>query len=298
MRKKVLSRWLLPALVLCLASGGVALADDLAKLASNPDDWVMQAGNYANTRYSELKQINKENVKNLQVDWTFSTGVLRGHEGGPLIIGDTMYFVTPFPNNVFAINLKNQQILWKYEPKQDSSVIAVMCCDVVNRGVAYADGTIFLHQADTTLVALDAKTGKVKWSVKDGDPKKGETGTDAPHVFKDKVITGISGGEWGVRGYITAYDVNTGKQVWRAYSTGPDAEMLFDPDKTMTWTDGEMKPVGKDSSLKTWKGDQWKIGGGTTWGWYSYDPKSNLMFYGSGNPGTWNPTQRPGDNKW
>jgi PQQ-dependent dehydrogenase (methanol/ethanol family) len=298
MRKKVLSRWLLPALVLCLASGGVALADDLAKLASNPDDWVMQAGNYANTRYSELKQINKENVKNLQVDWTFSTGVLRGHEGGPLIIGDTMYFVTPFPNNVFAINLKNQQILWKYEPKQDSSVIAVMCCDVVNRGVAYADGTIFLHQADTTLVALDAKTGKVKWSVKDGDPKKGETGTDAPHVFKDKVIIGISGGEFGVRGYITAYDVKSGKKVWRAYSTGPDDEMLMDPEKTMTWTDGKMAPVGKDSSLKTWKGDQWKIGGGTTWGWYSYDPKSNLMFYGSGNPGTWNPTQRPGDNKW
>jgi PQQ-dependent dehydrogenase (methanol/ethanol family) len=276
----------------------VALADDLAKLASNPDDWVMQAGNYANTRYSELKQINKENVKNLQVDWTFSTGVLRGHEGGPLIIGDTMYFVTPFPNNVFAINLKNQQILWKYEPKQDSSVIAVMCCDVVNRGVAYADGTIFLHQADTTLVALDAKTGKVKWSVKDGDPKKGETGTDAPHVFKDKVIIGISGGEFGVRGYITAYDVKSGKKVWRAYSTGPDDEMLMDPEKTMTWTDGKMAPVGKDSSLKTWKGDQWKIGGGTTWGWYSYDPKSNLMFYGSGNPGTWNPTQRPGDNKW
>jgi PQQ-dependent dehydrogenase (methanol/ethanol family) len=276
----------------------MALADDLAKLASNPDDWVMQAGNYANTRYSELKQINKENVKNLQVDWTFSTGVLRGHEGGPLIIGDTMYFVTPFPNNVFAINLKNQQILWKYEPKQDSSVIAVMCCDVVNRGVAYADGTIFLHQADTTLVALDAKTGKVKWSVKDGDPKKGETGTDAPHVFKDKVIIGISGGEFGVRGYITAYDVKSGKKVWRAYSTGPDDEMLMDPEKTMTWTDGKMAPVGKDSSLKTWKGDQWKIGGGTTWGWYSYDPKSNLMFYGSGNPGTWNPTQRPGDNKW
>jgi PQQ-dependent dehydrogenase (methanol/ethanol family) len=298
MRKKVLSRWLLPALVLCLASGGVALADDLAKLASNPDDWVMQAGNYANTRYSELKQINKENVKNLQVDWTFSTGVLRGHEGGPLIIGDTMYFVTPFPNNVFAINLKNQQILWKYSPKQDSSVIAVMCCDVVNRGVAYSDGTIFLHQADTTLVALDAKTGKVKWSVKDGDPKKGETGTDAPHVFKDKVIIGISGGEFGVRGYITAYDVKSGKKVWRAYSTGPDDEMLMDPEKTMTWTDGKMAPVGKDSSLKTWKGDQWKIGGGTTWGWYSYDPKSNLMFYGSGNPGTWNPTQRPGDNKW
>ena len=177
-------------------------------------------------------------------------------------------------------------------------MIPVMCCDTVNRGVAYAEGKIFLQQADTNLVALDAKTGKELWKVKNGDPKKGETNTNAPHVFKDKVITGISGGEFGVRGYVVAYDINSGKQVWKAFSTGPDAEMLIDPDKTMTWTDGKMAPVGKDSSLKTWQGDQWKIGGGTTWGWYSYDPKLNLMYYGTGNPSTWNPVQRPGDNKW
>ena len=112
------------------------------------------------------------------------------------------------------------------------------------------------------------------------------------------MITGISGGEWGVRGFLAAYDINTGKQVWKAYSTGPDAEMLIDPDKTMTWTDGALKPVGKDSSLKTWQGDQWKTGGGTTWGWYSYDKALNLLYYGTGNPSTWNPAQRPGDNKW
>src|SRR5207244_1614975 len=98
--------------------------------------------------------------------------------------------------------------------------------------------------------------------------------------------------------FVAAYDIKSGRQVWKAYSTGPDAEMLMDPDKTMTWTDGKMAPVGRDSSLKTWQGDQWKIGGGTTWGWYSYDPKLNLMYYGSGNPSTWNPVQRPGDNKW
>ncbi len=112
------------------------------------------------------------------------------------------------------------------------------------------------------------------------------------------MITGISGGEWGVRGFLAAYDINTGKQVWKAYSTGPDAEMLIDPAKTMTWTDGTLQPVGEDSSLKTWKGDQWKTGGGTTWGWYSYDKALNLLFYGTGNPSTWNPAQRPGDNKW
>jgi PQQ-dependent dehydrogenase (methanol/ethanol family) len=173
-----------------------------------------------------------------------------------------------------------------------------MCCDTVYRGLAYAQNKIFLQQADSTLVALDAATGKVLWSVKNGDPKLGAVNTNAPHVFKDKVITGISGGEWGVRGFLAAYDINTGKQVWKAYSTGPDAEMLIDPDKTMTWTDGALKPVGKDSSLKTWKGDQWKTGGGTTWGWYSYDKALNLLYYGTGNPSTWNPSQRPGDNRW
>ena len=155
-----------------------------------------------------------------------------------------------------------------------------------------------MQQADSTLVALDAETGKVIWSVRNGDPKVGAVNTNAPHVFKDKVITGISGGEWGVRGYISAYDINTGKLVWRGYSTGPDAEMLIDPQTTTTWKDGKVQPVGANSSLQTWQGDQWKIGGGTTWGWYSYDPTLNRMFYGSGNPSTWNPAQRPGDNKW
>lgn len=284
---------------IALAVPGTALANDsVAKLIKDPKNWAMQAGNFENHRYSELKQINKGNVKNLKVAWTFSTGVLRGHEGGPLVIGDTLYVHSAFPNKVFAIDLETQKIKWKYEPKQDPSVIPVMCCDTVNRGLAYAEGKIFLQQADTKLVALDAKTGKEVWSVVNGDPKKGETNTSAPHVFKDKVITGISGGEFGVRGFVAAYDINTGKLVWKGYSMGPDSDMLMDPNKSMTWTDGKMAPVGPDSSLKTWQGDQWKIGGGTTWGWYSYDPNLNAMFYGSGNPSTWNPVQRPGDNKW
>lgn len=281
-----------------LALPALAVASDVESLTKNPQNWAMQAGSMANQRYSELKQINKDNAKNLQVAWTFSTGVLRGHEGGPLVIGDTMYVHSPFPNQVYALNLEDQSIRWKYEPKQDPAVIAVMCCDTVSRGVAYSDGKVFLQQADTTLVALDAKTGKELWKVVTGNPKAGETATNTPHVFKDKVITGISGGEFGVRGRITAYDMNTGKQVWKAFSTGPDEDMLINPARTMTWTDGKMAPVGKDSSIKTWKGDQWKIGGGTTWGWYSYDPATNLMYYGTGNPSTWNPRQRPGDNKW
>jgi PQQ-dependent dehydrogenase (methanol/ethanol family) len=206
-----------------------------------------------------------------------------------------MYLHTPFPNIVYALDLnKDGKILWKYEPKQDPSVVPVMCCDTVNRGLAYADGKIFLSQADTALVALDAKTGKLVWSVKNGDPSKGQTSTAAPHVFKDKVFVGIAGGEFGVRGHITAYNVADGKQVWRGYSTGPDSDTLIDPEKTTHLG----KPVGKDSGTNTWEGDQWQIGGGTTWGWYSYDPELNLIYYGSGNPSTWNPKQRPGDNRW
>ncbi len=280
----------------CSNAGSVPT--DLERAMGSSSNWASQAGDYANQRYSELSQINRGNVGNLQVAWSMSTGVLRGHEGSPLVVGDTMYVHTPFPNNVFAVNLKDQTFKWKYEPKQDTDVVPVMCCDTVNRGLAYGDGKIFLQQADTTLVALDAGTGAVVWTAKNGDPKKGETNTNAPHVFKDKVLTGISGGEFGVRGRVIAYDVKSGKRVWIGYSTGPDAEMLMDPAKTMTWTNGKMAPVGKDSSLKTWQGDQWKIGGGTTWGWYSYDPQLNLVYYGSGNPSTWNPAQRPGDNKW
>jgi PQQ-dependent dehydrogenase (methanol/ethanol family) len=284
---------------LLMAVPGIALANaDVAKLTGDAKNWAMQAGDFANKRYSTLTQINSKNVRDLQVAWTFSTGVLRGHEGGPLVIGDTMYLHSPFPNKVFAINLADQSIKWKYEPKQDAAVIPVMCCDTVNRGVAIAEGKVFLQQADTNLVALDAKTGKEIWKVKNGDPKIGETNTNTPHIFKDKVITGISGGEFGVRGHLTAYDINTGKQVWKAYSVGPDQDMLVDPKTTMTWTDGKMAPIGADSSIKSWKGDQWKIGGGTTWGWYSYDPALNLIYYGTGNPSTWNPSQRPGDNKW
>jgi len=256
---------------------------------------VMPTGDYANTRYSKLNQITAANAGKLQVAWTFSTGVLRGHEGGPLIIGNTMYVHTPFPNKVYALDLsQDNKIIWRYEPKQDPNVIPVMCCDTVNRGVSYGDGKIFLHQADTTLVALDAKTGKLVWSVKNGNPAKGETGTSSPMIFKDKVIVGISGGEFGVRGSVTAYNIKDGKQVWRGYSMGPDSDTLIDPAKTTHLG----KPVGKDSGTDTWQGDQWKIGGGPTWGWYSYDPELNLMYYGSGNPSTWNPKQRPGDNRW
>ena len=256
--------------MLLALSSGAGANDALAELGKDTANWVMQSGDYANTRYSPLKNIDKDNVGDLQVAWSFSTGVLRGHEGGPLVIGDTMFVHTPFPNIVYALDLSEDgAIKWKYEPRQDANVIPVMCCDTVNRGVAYvpAEGDqpakVILHQADTSVVALNAETGEQLWSVKNGDASKGETGTAAPLVVKDKVYIGISGGEFGVRGSLTAYNLKDGSVAWRAYSTGPDEEMLFDPEKTTELG----KPVGKDSSLKTWEGDQWKIGGGATWGW-------------------------------
>jgi lanthanide-dependent methanol dehydrogenase len=283
------------ASVLTFSTSATLANEELLKLENDPNQWIMQTGNYANWRYSPLALINKDNVKNLEPAWTFSTGVLRGHEGSPLVVGDVMYLQTPFPNDVFALDLNHDgRILWKYSPHQDPSVIPIMCCDTVNRGLTYADGKIIIEQADTTVVALEAKTGQEIWTVKNGDPKKGETMTAAPLVVKDKVIVGISGGEFGILGRATAYALKDGKRLWTAYSQGPDDMILLNPEKTTSMG----KPVGKDSSIKTWQGDQWKIGGGPTWGYMSYDPQLDLFYYGSGNPGTWNPVQRPGDNKW
>ncbi|MFG1283241.1 methanol/ethanol family PQQ-dependent dehydrogenase [Xanthobacter autotrophicus] len=278
-----------------LALGAAHANEDVQKRIADPSGQVLQTVDYANTRYSRLDQITAANVGKLAVAWTFSTGVLRGHEGSPLVVDGVMYVHTPFPNIVYALDLEHDgRILWKYEPKQDRAVTAIMCCDLINRGLAYAEGMVFLHQADTTIVALDARTGAVRWKVANGDPKKGESNTATVMPVKDKLIVGIAGAEFGARGHISAYNLKDGTLAWRAYSTGPDADMLLDPEKTTELG----KPVGADSSLKSWQGDQWKIGGGAPWGWFAYDPGLNLVYYGSANPSTWNPSQRPGENKW
>ncbi|MBL8844854.1 MAG: PQQ-dependent dehydrogenase, methanol/ethanol family [Hyphomicrobium zavarzinii] len=298
MRRSALACGLLATVAL---SSPVLANEDVKKASADPNNWALQQGNYAGWRYSELDQVNTSNVKDLKVAWQFSTGVLRGHEGSPIVVGNRMYVHSAFPNNVFALDLDNDnKILWKYSPKQDPSVIPVMCCDTVNRGVQVAGDTLILGQADTTLVALDTATGKEKWKAVNGDPKKGETHTGFLLIVNDKVIMGTSGAEFGVRCHVTAYNLKDGKRAWRAYSMGPDADILVDPEKTMSLG----KPVGKDSSLKTWTGDQWKIGGGSTWGYASYDTEANLFYYGTGNPSTWNPAQRAGpdgkqiDQKW
>ena len=256
----------------------------------------MPARDYANTRFSPLAEITRANVSKLQLAFSFSTGVEKGHEAAPIVIGDTMYVVTPYPNYVYAFDLTKPgaSVKWKFDPKTNASAQGVACCDVVNRGAAYADGRLFFNTLDNNTIALDAASGKELWRAKLGEIRLGQTITMAPLVVKGKVLVGNSGGELGVRGWLTALDAATGKQVWRAYSTGPDNEVLIGPSFKPFYAQDR----GKDLGIKTWPAEAWKIGGGTVWGFLSYDPELDLVYYGTGNPGPWNPEQRPGDNKW
>lgn len=265
------------------------------KIEQEDGQWQMPAKNYASTRFSGLSEINTGNVNNLKVAWTFSTGVVRGHEAAPIVVNNTMYIVTPYPNILYALDLtKGGAVKWKYEPKPATQSQGVACCDVVNRGATYSNGRLFYNTLDNYTVAVDAETGQEIWKTSLGDINKGQTMTMAPLVVKDKVLVGNSGGEMGVRGWLTALDAASGSIAWRAFNTGPDAECLIGP---------RFKPFysqdrGTDLGVNTWPPDAWKIGGGTVWGWISYDGEQNLIYYGTGNPGPWNPAQRPGDNKW
>jgi PQQ-dependent dehydrogenase (methanol/ethanol family) len=267
-----------------------------AKTEVEDGQWTMPAKNYASTRFTGLDQINTGNVASLKLAWSFSTGVLRGHEAAPIVANNTMYIVTPYPNIVYALDLNQpgSPVKWKYESDPASASQGVACCDVVNRGVVYADGKIFFNALDDRTIALDAATGKELWKTQVGDMNKGESMTMAPLFVKGKVLVGNSGGEFGVRGWLTALDANTGQVVWRAYHTGPDADVLIGPNFQPFYNQDK----GKELGIATWPADAWKIGGGTTWGWISFDPDQNLIYYGTGNPGPWNPDQRPGDNKW
>lgn len=267
-------------------------------MAQEKDDgqWMMAAKNYANTRYSELAQINTSNAKNLVSAWTFSTGVLRGHEAAPLIVNNTMYVVTPWPNFLYALDLTKPgaPMKWVYSPNPSPASQGEACCDVVNRGAAFYEGRIYYNTLDDHTVAVDAQTGQQVWKTKVGDINQGETLTMAPIVVKGKVLVGNSGGEYGIRGWLTALDAKTGKIAWRAYHTGTDKDVLIGPNFKPYYASDR----GKDLGVKTWPPGTWKTGGAGVWGWISYDPELDLIYYGTANPGPWNADQRPGDNKW
>jgi lanthanide-dependent methanol dehydrogenase len=269
-----------------------------APSASPADDgnWTMPGKDYASTRFSALNQLTPGNVGGVKVAFTFSTGTTEGFEAPPLVVGPTMYVVSPWPNNVFALDLSRPgaPAKWKYEPKPAAAAKGVACCGPVNRGAVYSGGRLFLNLLDGHTVAVDAATGKEVWRTKLADIQKGETITMAPLVADGKVLVGNSGGEMGVRGWLAALDAGSGQLAWKAYSTGPDGGALIGEGYRAPYPQDQ----GKDLGVKSWGPEQWKIGGGTVWGWISYDPELKLVYYGTSNPGPWNAEQRPGDNKW
>lgn len=258
-------------------------------------DWTTPSGTVQGTRFSSLVDINAGNVGKLVEEFSYATGNKATHQGQPLVVGSRMYVVTPFPNKLVALDLAHPGlVLWTYSPSVNEFARGVACCDVVNRGAVYADGKVIFNTLDDSTVAVDAITGKQVWRTKLGDPTTGETLTGAPLVAKDKVIIGNAGGELGVRGWVQALDLKTGKPLWKAFNTGPDADVKIGASFKPFYA----KDRGTDLGATTWPGTLWKQGGSTSWAWFSYDPGLNLVYYGTGNPGVWNPDMRPGDNKW
>ena len=267
-----------------------------ASQASRDDgQWTMPGKDYAATRYTGLADITAANAPRLRAVWTFSTGVLGGHEGQPLVVGTTMYVVTPYPNVLYAFDLTQPDypLKWKYRPDVDPNAVGIACCDAINRGAFYAAGKIVYNLLDGRTVAIDAATGTELWKTKIADLAQGETTPVAPFIVKRRVLVGASGGEFGIHGWVKGLDLESGRIAWTAYNLGPDSEVLARP--------GTFKPYydrGTDLGLASWPKDVWKNGGGPVWGWMSYDPALDLVYYGVGNPGPYNPEQRPGDNKW
>ncbi|HML28075.1 MAG TPA: PQQ-dependent dehydrogenase, methanol/ethanol family [Hyphomicrobium sp.] len=301
----------------------VAAQDEVTKLAQDPNEWPSPGRDNALTRHSDLADINTKNISKLQMIWSQSTGALRGHEGQPVVISNVggkpmMFFVSGCPemskcNIVQGLDLSDPdhpKQLWNYVKQTDRDETAVprACCDTVNRGVAYADGKVVFGTLDGFLIALDAQTGREVWVVKHAWPEKGETITGAPLVADGKVIIGFGGDEFAVRGRISAYELKTGKQLWTCYSTGSDKDVCLSPDTNKA--NPQYGTFGKDLGIQTYVGSDWKIGGGSAWGWFSYDPDLKMIYYSTGNPGLWSPSYRCSkktheecnsgqfDNKW
>ncbi len=263
-----------------------------------PDDgqWTMPSKNYASTRFSALTELTTQNVRGLVPQFSFSLAVNKGQEAAPIVADNTMYIVTAYPNYVYALDLTRPgaPLKWKFSPHPLLASQGVACCDVVNRGGTVSHGMYIFNTLDGQTIALDVRTGTAVWRTRLGNINLGETLTMAPLVADGRVYVGDSGGEMGVRGWIAALNEDSGKLLWKAYNTGPDREVLIGP---------QFKPYyasdrGSDLGITSWPPQAWKIGGGTVWGWATYDAELNTLYYGVANPGPWNADQRPGDNKW
>ena len=236
-----------------------------------PENWLMTRGNYAGWSYSPLAQINTSNVKNLVPVWSVSTGVTSGHEAPPIVNNGVMFVATPY-SQVLALDAATGDMLWRYQRKLPEGFAAL---HNTSRGVGLYGDKVFFPTLDATLVALDAKTGKVDWEAKVEDWKQGYYMTMAPLVVKGKVLVGVAGGEFGVRGFVEAFDAETGKSAWKTYTI----------------------PAPGEPGSETWeKPDTWKTGGASTWMTGNYDPATNTVYWGTGNGSPWFGDQRPGDN--
>ena len=246
--------------------------DRLLQAASEPQNWLTYSGTLMSQRYSGLGQITPENAKDLALKWVFQSRSLEKHEVTPLVVDGVMYTVQGI-NDVIALDAATGKMIWRYLYKPDPA--AHNCCGQETRGLAILGDKLFLAALDTNVIALDAKTGKELWKTQAADPRQRYSMTEAPIVVKDKVIAGVSGGEYGIRGFIAAWDVNTGKEAWRFYTV----------------------PGPGEPGNETWSGDSWKHGSAPVWATGSYDPETNLTFWGTGNPGPdWNGDARRGDN--
>jgi alcohol dehydrogenase (cytochrome c) len=274
---------------------GVATVLSGPTAAQTTAEWTTAGGTQQGTRFSALTDITSANVGSLVEEFSYPTGTKGSHQGSPLVVGTVMYVVTPFPNNLIALDLtKPGTALWTFHPNPGGYARGLTCCDIVNRGPVYANGLVVYELLDGHVVAVNATTGKQVWRTTVANPWNGETLNTAPIIVNGKVILGSSGSEMGVRGSVRALDLATGKLLWQAYATGPDTDVLIDANFHPYYA----KDQGTDLGVSTWPGTLWKQGGGTTWGWLTYDPELNLIFYGTSQPGTFNPDLRPGDNKW
>ncbi len=285
-------RLLAGALLLCGAGLPHAAIAETIQTGAN---WTTAGGTPQGTRFSGLGDITPSNVSTLVEEFSYPTGTKGSHQGSPLVVGSVMYVVTPFPNKLIALDLKNPgTALWTFNPQPAGYARGLTCCDIVNRGAAYANGLVVYNLLDGNAVAVNATTGQQVWRTKVADPWKGETLNTAPIIVNNKVIFGSSGSEMGVRGSVRALDLTTGKLLWQAYSTGPDADVKIDSNFHPFYS----KDQGPDLGTKTWPGTMWQVGGASSWTWITYDPDLNLIYYGTSQPGTFNPDLRPGENKW
>ena len=260
-------------------------------------EWTTPGGTPDGQRYSALNQINTSNVAGLVEEFSVDTGVKGSHMGEPLVIGSTLYVVTPFPNKLIAYDLANKgKVRWTYVPKINKYAKGVHCCDAINRGAAYADGKIVYNLLDNTTVAVNATTGKEIWRNTTADVRSGVTMSGAPIIVNGKVISGTVSGEMGVRGWVLALDLNTGKELWRGYNTGPDKDVLINSQTKLPYAEaGQNTDLGQ----KSWPGNSWQQGGSSAWAYLTYDKETDTVYYGTSQPGVWNPDVRaPGDNKW